>query len=54
MKQEQKEKKLRLGKITVEDLSIRLAHDEQQQVKGGIDNGPTDVTYGTTNIPVFC
>ncbi len=50
MKQEQKEKKLRLGKITVEDLSIRLAPDEQQKIKGGTDNG----SFGITNLPVFC
>ncbi len=50
MKQEQKDKKLPLGKVTVEDLSIHLDDEEQSKIKGGSDPDPA----GTTNIPIFC
>lgn len=49
MKQKE-EKKLRLGKITIQDLNTALDKDEQKNVKGG--SGTSD--NGTTNIPVFC
>ncbi|UCH96067.1 MAG: hypothetical protein JSV88_04235 [Candidatus Aminicenantes bacterium] len=49
MKQK-KEKKLRLGKETIQDLDIVLDRDEQKRVKGGTANNPG---Y-TTIVPVYC
>ncbi len=50
MKKEQKEKKLRLGKITVEQFRDDLDNEELQNVKGGIDT----MEVGTTSMPIFC
>ena len=41
----QEEKKLRLGKITIQDLDSTLDRDEQKAVKGG---------SGTTDLIAFC
>jgi len=45
MKQK-KEKKLRLGKMTIQNLNTVLDQDDQKRVKGGQD--------GTTQIPIYC
>jgi len=42
---EKKEKKLRLDKITIQDLNSTLDRDEQKAVKGG---------SGTTDLIAFC
>jgi hypothetical protein len=45
-----KEKKLSLNKMTIQDLNIVLAGDEQKAVKGG-----TGTPYpGTTDVPIYC
>lgn len=45
-----KEKKLRLGKITIQDLNTVLDRDEQKTVLGG-----TGTPYpGTTDVPIYC
>lgn len=41
----QKEKKLRLGKITIQNLSV-LDSAEQKKIYAGVE--------GTTQIPVYC
>ena len=52
MKQE-KEKKLRLGKETIQDLDTAvLDRDEQKRVNGGTGSGQRN--GGTTEVPVFC
>lgn len=45
-----KEKKLHLGKITIQDLNTILDRAEQQTIKGGSDDG----TSWTTQVPVVC
>jgi len=45
-----KEKKLRLGKVTIQDLNSALHRDDQERVKGGT----ADSEKGTTQVPVFC
>lgn len=47
---EKKEKKLHLGKMTIQDLDNGLDRDEQQKVKGG--TGTTQP--GTTDVPIYC
>ncbi len=47
MKQK-KEKKLSLGKETLQDLSIVLDKDEQKKVKGG------SLGFGPTQVPIYC
>jgi hypothetical protein len=42
----QEEKKLRLGKVTVQDLN----RDEQKEIRGGFNIGQA----GTTDIPQYC
>ena len=50
MKEEKKEKKLRLGKVTVQHLNAALDRDEQKTIKGG-----TDINSAlTTIVPIFC
>jgi hypothetical protein len=49
MKQK-KEKKLGLGKETIQDLDTVLDRDDQKWVKGGSQNE----YVGTTQVPVFC
>jgi hypothetical protein len=49
MKQK-KEKKLGLGKETIQDLDTVLDRDDQKWVKGGSQND----YVGTTQVPVFC
>ena len=45
-----KERKLRLGKTTIQDLNIILDRDDQNRVKGG-----TKIEgLGTTQIPIYC
>jgi hypothetical protein len=44
-----KERKLQLGKITIQDL-ISLKEKELEKINGGSDVGQ----QGTTNIPIFC
>jgi hypothetical protein len=46
---EKKERKLRLNKITVQNLDT-LNKDEQKVIKGGSDNNQP----GITNRPIFC
>ena len=46
---EKKEKKLRLNKITIQDLDFVLDRVEQKEVKGG-----SKTKFGTTDIPVIC
>lgn len=43
MKQK-KEKKLHLGKVTIQNLDTVLAQDDQKRIKGG----------GTTKLPIYC
>jgi hypothetical protein len=51
MKKEVKEKKLCLGKVTIQDFETHLDNDDQKTIKGGADN----VQYvGTTNMPIYC
>ncbi len=45
MKQK-KEKKLRLGKMTIQNLDIVLDQDDLERVKGGLP--------GTTQVPIYC
>ena len=47
---EKKEKKLQLGKVTVQDLTASLERDEQKAVKGGSLCSNT----GTTEMVIFC
>jgi len=47
---EKKEKKLRLGKITVCALAFSLERDEQIRIKGGVDKD----LVGVTILPVYC
>lgn len=51
MKQK-KEKKLLLGKETIQDLNTVLDRDEQTRVKGG--TGTSGQGQGTTEVPVHC
>jgi len=44
------EKKLVLGKVTIQDCQVELGQDEQKAVRGGSDVNPA----GTTNIAVYC
>jgi hypothetical protein len=47
------EKRLRLGKLTIQDLDTGhtvLDTDEQKRIKGGSDNAQ----QGTTQVPIFC
>lgn len=44
------EKKLRLGKVTIQDLNCALDRTDQKMVKGGT----ADSEKGTTQVPVFC
>lgn len=46
---EKKEKKLRLGKVTIQNLDSVLDRVEQKEVKGG-----SGIAVGTTEIPVLC
>lgn len=46
----EKEKKLRLSKITIRDLDTDLDKEQQKAVKAGTGVVP----LGTTNIPIFC
>lgn len=51
MKKEKKEKKLRLGKVTIRDFETHLDSDDQKTIKAGADN----VQWaGTTNMPIYC
>lgn len=45
-----KEKKLYLGKMTIQDLEKALDRDEQQKVKGGTGTS----NPGTTDVPFYC
>jgi len=45
-----KEKKLRLGKITIQNFTTTLNKDEQKQVRGGSH----DPQPGGTAVPIFC
>jgi len=45
-----KEKKLHLGKVTIQDLNSALDRDEQQKVKGGTGTNQP----GTTDVPIYC
>jgi hypothetical protein len=45
-----KEKKLYLGKMTIQDLEKALDRDEQQKVKGGSQT----TNPGTTDVPFYC
>lgn len=45
-----KERKLRLGKTTIQDLNIILDRDDQNRVKGGTKSEQG----GTTEVPIFC
>ncbi|MGD2084975.1 MAG: hypothetical protein PVH61_02205 [Candidatus Aminicenantes bacterium] len=47
MKQK-KEKKLGLGKETVQDLDTVLGRDDQKWVKGG------SMEMGPTQVPIYC
>lgn len=47
---EKKEKKLRLGKMTIQNLDSILDRDEQKVIKGGSENNPP----GTTDLAIFC
>lgn len=47
---EKKEKKLRLERISIQDLNMVLDSDQKNAVKGGSINN----MYGLTNIPVVC
>lgn len=49
MKQK-KEKKLRLGKATLNDLAPTLDRDEQIRIKGGFNKD----LVGITILPVYC
>jgi len=46
----QKEKKLHLNKVTVENLDGALDKSEQKMIQGGSDTGSTF----TTIVPVYC
>ena len=48
---EKKEKKLRLNKITTQNLDFVLDRFEQKEVKGG-SGGET--IPGTTEMPIYC
>jgi hypothetical protein len=43
------QKKLILGKVTIQNLGDRLDRRDQEMVKGG-----SDPKSGFTNIPIFC
>jgi len=45
-----KEKKLSLGKETIQDLDTVLDRDDQKRIKGGTSTG----TNGTTEVPIYC
>lgn len=45
-----KEKKLRLGKETIQDLDTVLDMDDQKRVKGGTSTSG----QGTTEVPIYC
>jgi hypothetical protein len=45
-----KEKKLRVGKITVQNLNTALGKNEQKTVRGGTEAGAP----GTTQVPIYC
>ena len=47
---EKKEKKLGLGKETIQDLDTILDRDEQKRARGGSKSDH----LGTTEVPVFC
>ncbi len=47
---EKKDGKLRLNKITIQNLDSVLGRDEQKVIKGGSDNNQP----GITNRPIFC
>ena len=49
MKQK-KEKKLCLGKMTIQNLDTVLDKDDQKGVNGGTAGGQR----GTTEVPIFC
>ena len=51
MKQK-KEKKLRLGKETIQDLNTVLDRDEKKRLKGGTGTGTSQ--QGTTEVPIYC
>ncbi|MCX6584719.1 MAG: hypothetical protein NT166_31490 [Candidatus Aminicenantes bacterium] len=44
------EKKLHLGKMTIQDLNSALDRDEQQKVMGG----SATTNPGTTDVPIYC
>ncbi len=46
----EKEKKLKLKKITIQKLDNILDNEEQKLAKGGTDVLP----QGSTQVPVFC
>jgi hypothetical protein len=51
MKQKKEEaKRLRLGKIRIQELNTALDRDAQKRVKGGTGNGQEP----TTQVPIFC
>lgn len=50
MKQKKREKKLWLGKVTIQDLNTVLDRDEQRTAKGGTKDEP----WGTTAVPIYC
>lgn len=45
-----KEKKLRVGKITIQNLNTALGKNEQKTVKGGT----AVAAPGTTQVPIYC
>lgn len=45
-----KEKKLQLKKITIQNLNALLDREEQKAIKGGTDVVP----FGTTDVPIYC
>jgi len=47
---EKDEKKLRLSKVTVQDLNVTLEQDEQKQINGGSICSDA----GTTEMVIFC
>jgi hypothetical protein len=44
------EKKLHLGKVTIQDLDKVLDREEQKKVKGGTGT----MNPGTTDVPIYC
>lgn len=51
MKDEKKEKKLRLGKIRIQNLETVLERETLEAIKAG---GDTGAAPGTTILPIFC